>query len=408
MPAYRGSAKYMTLRYDSAAAAIATGGSFFFGGAFDGWLDFGTPAAPDVRMSESGDADGFITKFNADGSSAWTRTIPNSGGVDIFGREAQITINSLAAMADGGVVAVGSYSGTIDLDPGDAVEVHQTMGFAQRETFVVKLAADGSFAWGGTFASQGGYGNTEAVATDGAGAVYVSDSAGMLVKLTPAGKMSWVHSSSDKDACVPSGGSMALATDGMLWIAGGNREGLCPAGALIAAYRPDGALYGYLGFATTTDSSIAFRSIAAGPNNSVYVGGSAWGFPDFDPGPGVTRRLVGTVQTGGRIDPGGFIIKVGSDGTYLWDQTLGGGDVIALAGAPDGGVIALGSLGVMKLNADGTAGWTFQMGQFPGTVASSGNVFVVTGSVNYETDVNPGLGADIVLGANLYLARFTF
>jgi hypothetical protein len=48
------------------------------------------------------------------------------------------------------------------------------------------------------------------------------------------------------------------------------------------------------------------------------------------------------------------------------------------------------------------------MGQFPGTVASSGNVFVVTGSVNYETDVNPGLGADIVLGANLYLARFTF
>src|SRR6185436_9332874 len=116
---------------------------------------FGTPAAPDVRtVAAPGNVDGFITRFNADGSYAWTRTFPNSGGVDIFGREAPPTIN-LAATADGGVVAVGSYSGTIDLDPGDAVESHQMMIFGYREAYVVKLAADGSFAWGGTFASQG-------------------------------------------------------------------------------------------------------------------------------------------------------------------------------------------------------------------------------------------------------------
>jgi len=443
LPAYRGSVGYVTILYGSAAAAIATDGSSFFGGAFTGTVTFGTPAAPDVKMvAAPGDIDGFITRFNADGSYAWTRVFPSSGGVDIYGHEAPIAINGLAATADGGVVAVGSYSGTIDLDPGAAVESHQTMGFGHRDSFIVKLAADGSFVWGGTFAGQGidSSGDAAGVAIDGAGALYVAawyagdvdldpstgtevhtsrvssgeaSVAGALVKLTPAGKVSWVQSV-DTGACVPPPISITLATDGAIWILGDVGEGgACLAqgasatyGDFIAAYSPSGTPRGYWGFGS--DSALLWPySIAPGSNGSVYIGGGGWGISNFDPGPGVANRLLGTPESGG------FIVKLGSDGRYLWAQTLARAEVRAVAGAPDGGVIGLGSGAfgtfVTKLDADGTAGWTFSSGQIPGTVVSSGTSFVVTGSNgNGATDMDPGPGVDMIGAVTLYLSRFNF
>ena len=417
LPTYRGTVGYVTVRYGSAAAAIATDGSTFFGGVFTGTVRFGTAAAPDIRtVAAPGDIDGFITRFNADGSYAWTRAFPSSGGVDIFGHEAPPTINALAATADGGVVMVGSYSGTIDLDPGDAVDLHQTMLFGRREAFVVKLAADGSLAWGGTFASQSidASGDAGGVVIDGAGAIFVAGSyagevdldpsagtathssrsngaaavAGVLVKLTPAGKLSWVKSMEGGGSCVPAAGSITLATDGAIWILGG---------ASIASFAPDGSTRG----CWLTQGGA--RSIAAGPSGSVFIGGSAWGLPDFDPGPGVARRLVGTSLTGG------FIVKLGSDGGYLWDQTIPGGEIFSVAGTRDGGVLGLGYLGVTKLNADGTAGWTFSSGQIPGLVVSSPTGFVVTGSNgNGGTDMDPGPSVDMVGAVTLYLSRFDY
>src|SRR4029079_12681626 len=44
---YRGTVGYVTVRYGSAAAAIATDGSTFFGGVFTGTGGFGPAAAPD-------------------------------------------------------------------------------------------------------------------------------------------------------------------------------------------------------------------------------------------------------------------------------------------------------------------------------------------------------------------------
>jgi hypothetical protein len=346
-----------------------------------------------------------------------------------------MALSGLAATPDGGVVAIGYYSGSIDLDPGAAVESHQTTGFRQHEGFVVELAADGSFAWGGTITTQSSdsaSGDAGAVAVDGAGAIYVAARyagdvdldpsagtamhasrssgsaavAGALLKLTPAGKLAWVQSA-DTGACVPSPASIALATDGAIWVLGIAGEGGCASpvgsgGGSIAAYGATGALRGYWEIGGL-DALTWPRSIAAGLDGSVYIGGGAWGFPDFDPGPGVSRRLVGTPTSGG------FIVKLASDGSYLWDQVIAGGELFAVAPAPDGGVIGSGYLGVTKLNADGTAGFTFSGGAFPGTVASSGTTFVVTGqNGNNESDMDPGPAVDTVGAVTLYLSRFTF
>jgi hypothetical protein len=438
LPAYLGSVGYMTVANNSAAAAIATDGSFFLGGMFTGTVSFGTPAAPDVRtVAATGEVYGFITRFSADGSYAWTQAFPAAGS--------SLAITGLAATADGGVVAVGAYSGSIDLDPGDAVQSHQTMTSQQQESFVVKLAADGSFVWGGTFASQSfdAAGGAAGVVIDGAGAVYVAASyagdvdfdlgagtavhtsrdftgeafaAGAIVKLTPTGELSWVQTV-DAGSCVPPPASITVATDGAIWILGdGSAAGsTCPLPAGqggeigVAAYGPDGTRRGYWGIGDLP-SLMWPHSIAAGPNGSVYIGGGAWGLPDFDPGPGATRQLVGTSLVGG------FVQKLGSDGRYLWAQTIAGGQVVAVAGAPDGGVIGLGQFGaiekqsgafVTKLDADGAAGWTFSSGSFPRTVVSSGTRFVVTGSnSSWNSDMDPGPGVDIVGASTLYLSRF--
>jgi hypothetical protein len=206
---------------------------------------------------------------------------------------------------------------------------------------------------------------------------------------------------------VPAAVSMTRATDGAIWILGDG--GACPDAGFIAAYEPDGASRGYWGFGGP-DASIWPHAIAAGPNGSVYIGGGGWGISDFDPGPAEARLLLGTPYIGG------FILALGSDGRYRWAQPIAGGEVHAVAGAPDGGVIGLGQFGaigtqadvfVTKLDADGTAGWTFSSGEIPGTVVSTATGFVVTGSNgNYDSDMDPGPGIDTVGGTTLYLSRF--
>ena len=238
------------------------------------------------------------------------------------------------------------------------VESHQTMLFGHREAFVVKLAADGSFAWGGTFASQSidAGGDAGGVAIDGAGDVFVAGYyagevdldpsagtalhtsrssgsaavAGALVKLTPAGKPSWVQSMEDSGgACPPPARSPwpLMARSGR-----GIQGGWCPTRFQHRFLWPDGSPRGYWG-------GSGRRFIAAGLNGSVYVGGSAWGFPDFDPGPGVARRLVAHHfyrrlhrKAGIRRE-----VPLGSDDP--------GGGILSVAGTPDGGVIGLGYLG---------------------------------------------------------------
>src|SRR5205814_8180134 len=115
------------------------------------------------------------------------------------------------------------------------------------------------------------------------------------------------------------------------------------------------------------------------------------------PAPGLAGRWVGLMHAGGACSPRAFLVLRGRDGAYLWDRTLVGQAVVAVAGAPDGGVIGLSSLGVTKLDADGTARWTFSSGTFPKGVVSSGTGFIVTGSTGSASsgfDMDPGPGVD--------------
>ena len=178
------------------------------------------------------DADGYVTKFNADGSYAWTATLTGRGSIHLTG---------LAVTPAGGVVAVGDYQDTIDLDPGPGSSAHFTFTADQTDAFAVELGANGMFAWGGTFASAAdSVVSAAAVTVDGAGAVYVSggffgtvnfdpgagthnlvgNQAGFVVKLTSGGAFAWASSFDDGTSCFAILSSAAVAKDGTLWAIG--------------------------------------------------------------------------------------------------------------------------------------------------------------------------------------------
>jgi len=431
LPTYLGTAPLATLVFgDDAAVLIGSDGSYFVAGRFTGTVDFDPTSGMDIRTTtDSGDA--YITKFAADGSYAWTRTFTGRG-------DAHIT--QLAAATGGAVVAVGAYTDTIDLDPGAAVDLHQTVNTFNYDPLIVKLGADGSFVWGATLAgnSFGQSGSVVGVDTDASDAVYVAtsfagdidvdpgpgmdvrsavQSTGLLVKLSSAGALSWARTISNGD-CSSALNAVTLASDGTAWVTGTFQSGCAlgpppvdggiPASSsldvLVAAFGSAGAPRGTWTFGGPTDDMAS--AIVAGTNGSIYVGGQAQGNVDFDPGPGVvTRSLFG----------GGFVLNLATDGSFRWVETIEQTGVGSLAATPDGGVLAVwapsaGAI-VTKLNANGTSAWTLASGVSGATahsVAASATNFAIGGNHSGSSDFNPGAGIDIIFGDVTFLSRYSF
>lgn len=104
-------------------------------------VDFDPTDGEDVHTSQGG-IDVFVTKLNADGSYAWTRTIGGPG--DQEG-------NDISSGGDGNLVVVGTFYSEVDFDPTDGVDVHVSNGGI--DFFATKLSADGSYGW--TWANGG-------------------------------------------------------------------------------------------------------------------------------------------------------------------------------------------------------------------------------------------------------------
>ena len=131
---------------DESAQALTSGtdGSIYVGGNTKGNLD---------GQINSGDIDVFITKYNPDGSKAWTRLI-GSSGVDIA--------SALTTGIDGSIYISGYTSGSLD---------GQTNS-GKNDAFITKYNPDGSKSWTRLI---GGIGNQQANAlTTGIdGSIYV-------------------------------------------------------------------------------------------------------------------------------------------------------------------------------------------------------------------------------------------
>ena len=323
-----------------------------------------------------------LTSVSTPSAYAWSSA---QAAVSVFGGSTSDVGYSIAVDSLGNVYTTGSFSGTVDFNPGTGVENLTSAG--GNDIFVSKLDSSGNFVWakrlGGT-AGDDGFG----IAVDSSGNVYTTGSFFGTADFDPGAGVADLTSAIERDVFVSK---------------------LDSSGNFVWAKRFGGA------------SADVGRVIAVDSSGNVYTTGYFNGTVDFDPGAGVANLT----SAGGNDS---FVLKLDSLGDFIWAKQLGGtaadvGRTIAVDSSgnvytagyfigradfdPGAGVenltSASGSGGtdrdvfVSKLDSSGNFVWAKGLG---GTAAdesssiavdSSGNVYT-TGSFNGTVDFDPGAG----------------
>ncbi|NOQ80496.1 MAG: hypothetical protein GQ546_13985 [Gammaproteobacteria bacterium] len=282
----------------------------------------------------------------------------------------------------GNVYTTGSFSGTVDFDPGAGTANLTSEGLT--DIFVQKLDSAGNFVWA---KSMGGVSNDAggSIAVDTSGNVYITGSFWYTVDFDPGegtaeltsggqtdifvlkldvnGSFQWVNGMGGTS--FDSSGGIAVDTSGNVYIAGTFQKyiDLDPGdGTLSPPYAAKRDIFvqkldtdGHLVWAKTmggTGEDYGY-GIALDSSNNVYTTGTFLGTVDFDPGDGT----VNLDNTGGTKI---FVQKLDINGDLLWANAIGG----------YGAQIGSGSLGI--------------------TVDGSGNVYT-TGTFSNTVDFDPSV-----------------
>ncbi|MDV6029538.1 MAG: hypothetical protein F9B45_05410 [Phycisphaera sp. RhM] len=154
--------------------ALAGDGSVFTTGSFYGTADF-DPGPGTSNLTSAGSSDVFVSKLDASGNFVWARAL-RGGNSDVgYG---------LALAGDGSVYTTGSFSGTVDFDPGPGTSSLTSAGGFNADVFVSKLDSAGHFVWAralGGSSYDRGYGLSVA----GDGSVYTTGSFSGTVDFDP-------------------------------------------------------------------------------------------------------------------------------------------------------------------------------------------------------------------------------
>jgi hypothetical protein len=349
--------------------ASAPDGGVVLAGGFSGTLDFDRTEGVDERFGPWG-YHAFATKVNDDGSYAWTYT----AGVPHLDTVA----SGVGVAPDGGVIAAGTFQGTVDFDPTDAVDEHGHSG--DYAAFVTKLGPDGAYLWTLSFGGTGWVGIND-LALDPDGNILLIGYVDGTIDFDP-GPDVWMEEA--------------------------------PADVFVSKLGPGGLHQWTYTFGNSQlyDNG---EDIAVDHQGNVYLTGMFRGTVDFDPGPGVDQHTaVGWVENL-------FITKYDADGSYGWTRTYDM-DAFDIAATLDGGCITTGffedsldfdpgegvdlrtSVGggdifVTKLDSSGSYAWTYTVGG-PGGEGGFGlgvdglaDIFVA-GLFDETVDFDPGPGVD--------------
>lgn len=287
---------------------------------------------------------------------------------------------------NGNLFSTGSFTGTIDFDPGPGV-YNVTSGGSGPNVYVSKLDASGAFSWalrlGGSVNSGGAYG--ESIAIDAAGSIYIAG---------------YYYGTMDFDP----GPNFYLMTAPSIYNQG-----------FVCKLKPNGDFVWAISIGGNSHDEVL--DIAITQNGDIFATGYYYGVVDFDPGPSVFQ-----MTSAGSSDI--FVSKFDSSANFIWAKSMGGpsedaGKSIAidifnrvyLTGYfsqtadfnPDSGVLNLNSSGgkstfVTHLNPNGSLNWAkaFTGGSSDkiGTsiaVDGFGNVHTV-GNFEGTVDFDPNLG----------------
>jgi hypothetical protein len=364
---------------------IDSDGNLIFYGYFEDSVDI-DPSSTVHMLYSNGDYDPIIAKFSPNGNLIWAHS---------FGGPEEDNIRDLVIDDLGNIYTHGSFTDTVDFDPGSGVNIqvspYNTINSALPTAFIQKLDKNGNFVWVKIFQNNESYTRGLVISIDSYGNLYCAGNfSGLGVDFDPG--IGVIYSSSQAV------GMYMVKLDSL--------------GNFIWARFPTKVIsYGL----ASPNAMIVDRF------NNVYSTGVFKGYVDFDPGPD-TLLLSDTL-----VDPNKpYIQKYDQNGNFLWAKSYGYRDQpLALATDSLGNVFTTGlfwdstdldpgsdtllfyttnyyspALGtyIQKLNTSGDLLWA---GVLEGNIGVSEgqslsidkteNVFV-GGSFGGTVDLNPGIG----------------
>ena len=334
--------------------ALAPDGTLFIQSSFQIDSDFDPSSEVDLHQySGTHGANTYVTKFNADGSYAWTRTWPTDTGAFLIEGLRAGSDGSLAIFGIVGTVGGTNTKVTYDLDPGPEVDPR-----AASDAALVKLDANGSYSWGRTWGAGArlsdvaldtsnrpylvGWFNLGKLDADpGAGSKLLGGSGNLtdfLLSLDATGEFRWARSVAN-GRCDSEMTSVAVSGDS-LWAGGQFRQ--CAGKTSPAIELPTSTnLFEWSSALLKTDLNGAVDralplvnygvlNMAIGSTGSLYFSIGLSGEADLDPNAGVALRSGGS----------GGILAWSDDGVYRWVRADGGTINGKVSPGPDGGVLA--------------------------------------------------------------------
>jgi hypothetical protein len=410
----------------SNSVAVDTTRNIYVGGSFRGDTDFDPGPGIDIRTL-IGLQDAFLVKFDSEGELLWARTW---GGY-------YVEVESVAIDGLGNLYTTGDFSGTVDFDPGPAVD-YRTPDPTYTGIFLSKFDSSGNLLWVKTWYATSIF-ESNSVGVDSSGSVYVtgyfnftadfdpgpavdnhtSHGAGdaFLISLDSSGSFRWVRTWGGTYPDRPSAITVDML-DG-IYITGGFASKNAdfdpgPGEDLHSTARYDDV------FLSKFDS------------NGNFQWARTWGGLGRDAGISAAADITGNVYVAGAFDsteyarPDAFLVKYDPNGNYLWADTWGGNwadSAVTVAVDENGNGYVAGCFRgkvdfdpgpgtsyiksnaqndafLSKFDPDGNYLWTRSWGgshfdvPFSAAVSGWGDVYVTGNFDSPVVDFDPGVGVD--------------
>lgn len=329
----------------------------------------------------------FITKLNADGSYAWTKTVPGATGL------------SIAADSKGNIYVTGYFSGNVNFNDA-GTDMHTASGSC--DIFLAKINFDGTYAWTKTIGGAGTYSYA-----DWGRSVTIDKNDNIFITGTFRGTADFN----------PGAGEDIKSTYKDITAADGHDN------LFITKFKSDGS-YAWTYTAGLTDpdeSGIGFGnaegiSIMTDTFGDIYVGGRFDGRIDFDQS---DARDVRVSNYGSDL----FVMKISSSGKYKWVKGMGSVDgtcsVWSITIDKNNDIYAAGTFAgtvdfntgkgkdiktstwlntfIMKVGRNGSYKWTkvLDIARIGNIGCDSSNNIYLSGEYFGATDFDPGSGSDV-------------
>lgn len=242
-------------------------------GTFQATVDF-DPGPAVFTLTSNGTSDLFVLKLSENGDFIWARNLGNASAAAFS--------YSTTTDSFGNIYFTGSYSGTIDFDPGPGTfTLNATPGFFS-DIFICKLDPSGNFVWAGSIGAAG-QDVALGIHVDKTNNIYVTGFFGSTVDFDPGPGVFNLASNGQEDMFMLK---------------------LNAAGNFTWARSIGGTSVDYMHKAVTDDAG------------NIYATGFFRGTVDFDPGPAVFNLSA----AGDAV----FVLKMDAAGNFTWAKNMGG------------------------------------------------------------------------------------